>query len=513
MDRDLTPVLIGVGQVTEKEDDVSKASSQVDLMEKATRNAVADAGIDPKRLADLDILVVVKCFREATRNSPNALARRISAQGAEQWLTPDGGNTPQYLVNRYAEEIAQGKKRFALFAGSEAMATARKIIKSGNKLDWDEPADEDAKLLFPDLNMSTEYEQAHGIWRASWVYPLFENALRGHYGTSIEEHQLVMGELISKFTQVAAKTPGAWFPIERTAEEVARVGPKNRFVGWPYTKYMNAMNQINQSAALLLTSVGFAKELGVDESKWVYLHGCADAIEIVHVQDRVNYYSSPAIRTMGREAHKMAGRSIDEIDFIDLYSCFPSAVQIARDELGISKDDPRALTITGGLPAHGGAGNNYVMNAIASMVDKVRAHPGKLGLVTANGGYLTKHAAGIYSTSPSPTPKSGDAPWQRVPPAEYQKEINALPRPDIVENPEGDAHIETYTVTFGRSNEPEMGIVVGRIGAADDPQAPRFIANTVKDPGLLDAMTKEDFLGRTGTVRKDGKVNIFSPAS
>ncbi len=506
MTDDQTPVLIGVGQVTEKDPDLESASSPLDLMESATRIAATDAGITPEQLAQLDTLVIVKSFREPTRNSPEALANRLGAHKTEQWLTPDGGNAPQYLVNRFSESIANGEKRFVLLSGAEAMATGRKIVKSsGKQPPWQEPATGDPQLLFPDLPMSNEHETAHGIWLASYVYPLFENALRNHYGHTIEQHQQVMGELFSRFTEVAAESPHAWYPIRRSAEEIATATAENRYVGWPYTKYMNAMNQINQSASVLLTSVGFAKELGVKEENFVYLHGCADTTEVWPMSDRQNYYSSPAIRLMGEEAFKMASMSIDDIEYLDLYSCFPSAVQIARDELGIGPSDPRSLTVTGGLPFHGGAGNNYVMNSIVTMVEKLKDNAGKFGLVTANGGYLGKHAAGIYSTTPVTVP------WVRESPANYQKIIDDAPHPVVEEDPTGVGTIETYTVIFGRDNTPEKGIIIGRLGDAGDPSAKRFYANTPVDPELLDNMISEDQIGRTGTVLKVKGINEFRP--
>ena len=506
MDLDRIPVLVGVGQVTEKESDLDRVSSPVDLMEQATWRAFDDAGIARARVSDLDTLVVVRSFRESTPNSPEALANRIGATGAEQWLMPNGGNGPQQLVNRYAEAIARGEARFCLFSGAEAIDNGLRLAKAGREPDWKEPATRERRYLVPEKKMSNEVEDAHGLMIPAHAYPLYENALRGHYGESIEAHQRTMGELFARFSEVAARHPQAWFPIARTAEEIASATPKNRYVGWPYTKFMNAMNQINQSAALLLTSVGHARTLGVPEEKWTYLHGCADVSELWYVTDRENYHSSVAIRTMAERTLAMAGLSMDAIAHIDLYSCFPSAVQIARDEFGIAKDDPRPLTITGGLPFHGGAGNNYVMNSIASMVDVLREDAGSYGLVTANGGYLTKHSAGIYSTRPSPVPESGDVPWVRTDPAVDQARVDATPHPALATHPEGAGAIETYTVLFGRENTPEAGIVVGRLDGGE-----RFVAHVPTDAALLEAMTREDFLGRRGRVVPGEPVNRFTP--
>ena len=141
------PVIVGVGQVSEKEFDLG-SSSPVALMAKAVANSLVDAGLSVDTMAEVDTLAVVKSFREATKNSPEALARRIGADNAKQWLMPNGGNGPQYLVNRFSESIAEHQCDFVVLAGAEAMATARKIVKTtGNQPSWDEPSLTDPEFL------------------------------------------------------------------------------------------------------------------------------------------------------------------------------------------------------------------------------------------------------------------------------------------------------------------------------------------------------------------------------
>ena len=499
------PVLIGVGQVTVRDEPLDALSKPLDLMELSARRAAADAGVHDAVLAEIDQLAVVKSFREPTSDTPASLAARLGASDAQGWLMPDGGQSPQWLVNHYAEAIADGEARLVLLAGGEAIDNARRILKSGDKPRWREAPDSEAQYLIADKPMGTAHESAHGIWRANHVYPLFENALRGAYGEDIPTYQKTLGQLFARFSEVAASAEHAWFPIARTPEEIAAPSGRNRFVAFPHTKFMNAMNQINQGAALLLTSTKHARTMGVPESRWVYLHGCADTVERGFMSGRVNYHSAPAVKMLGEQALAMAKRTIADMDYIDIYSCFPCAVAIARDELGIARDDPRPLTVTGGLPFHGGAGNNYSMNAIAAMADRLRAAPGTFGWVSANGGYLSKHSAGVYST----TPITGQ--WRREQAASYQREIDALPAPKLVEQPSGSGWIETYTVTFGRDGSPERGIVIGRLGEEKSADAPRFLANLPADQGLLDSVTERDFLDMRGTVENNGDSNVFRP--
>jgi acetyl-CoA C-acetyltransferase len=507
MTNDLTPVLIGVGQVTDRPKDAADMHGPVVLMQRAVERAFADARLDIARAVDLDMVAVVKEFRNSTPNPPASLARRIGAGKAATGLMPDGGNGPQYLVNRYAEAIAQGQNRFVLLTGAEAKHSIRQMKKQDRAIDWAEAPDSEPEMLAEPLEMASGYERAHGVWAPAHVYPMFENAMRHGKGRSIADHQMAMGRLFQGLSEVAAETSGAWFPIRRTAEEIATPTEQNRLVGWPYTKLMNAFNHVDQSAAILMTSVGEARAMGVPENRWVFLHGCADANEPVLFSERVTYHECPAIRVMGQKAFAMAGIGQQDVSFFDFYSCFPSSVAMTRDEIGVPEDDTRPLTVTGGLPYHGGAGNNFVMNSIACMVDKVRQTPGSKGMVTANGGFLTKHSAGIYSTDPSPAHDSQG--WARENPAVYQAEIDALAPPPLVKAAEGAAVVETYSVIHDRDGTPRAAFIIGRLGDGLDAEAPRFIANAADDKALLTAMTEEDFIGRTGTVTNIDRINVM----
>jgi acetyl-CoA C-acetyltransferase len=263
-------------------------------------------------------------------------------------------------------------------------------------------------------------------------------------------------------------------------------------VCFPYPKYMNAVMEVDQGAALLLTRESVARELGIAQDRWVYLWGCADVHDLWFVGDRANYYESPAIRIAGRRALSMAGVDVDDVAYFDLYSCFPAAVQYGRDALGIAPDDPRPLSVTGGLPYFGGPANNYVMHAIAAMTERLRSASGKLGLVSGLGWYSTKHAIGVYGRErPSKD-------WQRTDPAVDQAEVDAMSHPEIAEVADGGATIETYTVAYDRAGEPDQGIVVGRLDGGQ-----RCFAHTGEDRALAAAMTTREFVGERVTVRHD----------
>ena len=508
-----TPILVGGGQFTEKEFLPEQAQPPLGIATEAAKAALVDTGIGETIAAEIDTVVSIRIFPDSTNrprlqipfgraeNPPRAVAQRIGANPVNAIYGNVGGNTPQKYINEMAERIAAGEVKTVLLAGSEAIKTAQTAMRNDIMLDWKEEFEGSQEDRGLGEKLMTPHEFAHGVGIPIQTYPLFENAFRHHKGLDIEEHMMQMGSVFENFSRVAAANPYSFYGTARTATQLATVTKENRFISFPYPKWMNAMDAVNQGAAVIMTSVGKARDLGIDPAKWVFLHGCAEANEKLMVMDRVNYYSAPAIGVNCKHAFAMAGISLDDINYFDFYSCFPSAVELACEELGLAYDDPRGLTVTGGLPFFGGPGNNYSMHAIATMLPKLRTNPRHYGCITANGGYLSKHATGIYSAKPV------EGKWEREKPSAYQGEIDALASPEFIETPNGAATIETYTVCFARGI-PEKGIVIGRL--ADTNQ--RFIANTPTDIDLLLSMTKSEQIGRSGTVKSVEGMNHFIPA-
>ncbi|MFT6287082.1 MAG: acetyl-CoA C-acetyltransferase [Alcanivorax sp.] len=503
------PVLIGCGQVTDKRPP-EEGGTPIDLMAEVSRKAALDAGPGDVLLNAINTIVAMGLTVDSpesgseaggmVRNVPQAVCAALNINPAEKRYTYNGGNTPQLLVNRYAEQIAQGEESTVLLVGAEALHTMIGRLKKGLDLDaWIDQSGDDPWMLGDSHAAASDHEMGYGMHMPSTVYPLFENALRVKYSLSLGDHQKKMGDLYHRFNAVAVNNPLSWFPTERSSEDIATVGEKNRYVGFPYTKFLNSVIQVNMGAAVIMTSLAKARELGVEDDRMVYLHGCADVNDIWNVSERVDYHSSPAIRTMGERAFAMSGKTIDDMAYFDIYSCFPSAVQIACDELGISHNDERGLTVTGGLPYFGGPGNNYVTHSIATMMDVLRSNRGKFGLLNANGWFITKHSMGIYST----TPVSED--WQRETPANYQQAILDAPHPPFTEAPSGRGTIETYTVLHGREGV-ERALVIGLL---DD--GTRFIAETPDDEQTLGQMMDQEMIGVTGIVRAGEKRNLFVP--
>jgi acetyl-CoA C-acetyltransferase len=487
-----TPVLIGCGQVNHRGeiDPETRSIEPVDLMAAAARQAA-----DSRVIEAVDSIRVVNVLSARYRDPALLLGERIGAASFRTLYSPVGGNVPQSLVNQACLDIQRGRAGVVLLAGAETWRTRRGLKARGGKLEWtvqDESVPM-AEVSGDDVPMAGEAEIRIQLDRPASVYPLFEQALRVANGESIEDHLKRVGELWARFNAVAVNNPNAWIRKPLTAEEIWQPSPQNRMISWPYTKLMNSNNMVDQGAALILTSVEQAQRLQIPVDRWVYPHAGTDAHDTPAIAERDELHRSTAIRIAGARALQLAGLGIDDVDYVDLYSCFPSAVQVAASELGLSLDDPaRPLTVTGGLTFAGGPWSNYVMHSIATMAELLVANPGRHALITANGGYLTKHSFGVYSTEPP-----AEFRWEDV-----QSTVDREPTRDGLVEWEGVGTVEAWTTPFNRDGQPEKAFVAVRT-----PDGSRTLA-VITDSAAAQASVREDIGGAKVVVAADGSAAL-----
>ena len=507
---DRTPIVIGVGQAAERPTDASyKALSPADLAGEAARAALADTKASGNLAASIDVVAAIRQFEISTpgakppfgasNNFPRSVAMRIGANPKRAILEITGGQGPQRLVGEFCAAIAQGQAETVLLVGSEAMSTVLHLQAKGETPDWSETLEGDLEDRGYGLEgMFTSALIKHRIRGAIPCYALFENARRGRLGKTREAYAQDMGALFAPFTKVASENPFSAAPTARSPAELIEVTERNRIVADPFTRMLVARDQVNQAAAVLLTSVGAARAMGVPEDRWVFLHGQGDANELTPME-RPDLSASPQSIASAKMALELAGRSVSDIAVFDFYSCFPIAVFNMLDGLGLAPDDPRGLTLTGGLPYFGGAGNDYSMHAIAEVVAALRARPGEYGLVGANGGMLSKYSTGVYSTTPSD--------WSE--PDLRRKKIADAPVAGFeIDTASGPGLVETYTIIPGRDGE--VVVVIGRL----DDGGKRFAAMAEDvDLETLKQSKTRDPLGRRIKVRTDEQgLNRFTYA-
>ena len=444
-----TPVLIGVGQISHHAASIEDALGPIELMAEAVRRAATDAGLGS--IPDPDSVRVVDLLSIRAADPGRLVAEALGVTSPDTALTTSGGNSPQALVNLTAGEIQRGELELAVLAGAEAWRTRSRARKLGVGLPWprEDAGAAPARRVGPPFEMSLPAEVERGIYLPVQIYPIFETALRAARGESLDDHLVRISELWAGFSAVAADNAFAWSRDAKSAEEIRTPTARNRMIGLPYTKSFNSNNDVDQGAALIICSVAKAQALGVPRDRWVFVHAGADCHEHTFVSHRWSFTETPAIRRGGEVALGLAGVGIDDVAIVDLYSCFPSAVQLGAASLGLPLESQ--LTRTGGLNFAGGPWNNYVMHAIATVVGELRERSGERGLVWANGGYATKHSFGVYSTEP---PAAG---FRHGSP---QAEIDALPRRELAPPADaaGTATVEGYTVMHDRDGAPEQVI-------------------------------------------------------
>jgi acetyl-CoA C-acetyltransferase len=418
-------------------------------------------------------------------NYPRSVMTRLGGDPARVVLEPVGGQSPQKLVTEAGDAIAAGEADVVMIMGSEPGSTAKFFADRDDKPDFTEhiggQIEDRGHGIYSYID---EYTIAHGLTGAPVQYGLLDNARRARLGLGVQQYRHAMAELFAPMSKVAAKNPFSSSPVERSVEEIETVTDENRMICDPYPRLLVARDTVNQGAALVMMSVEAARRRGVPQEKWVFVHGHSDLVE-QPLLSRVDMGASPAAVHAAHEALRVAGIGVADIATFDLYSCFPFPVFVMCDALGLSGDEPRGLTLTGGLPYFGGPGNSYSVHAIAETVIQMRDAPGKFGFVGANGGIMSKYSVGIYSTEP--------VPWRSSRSADLNAEVAALPTVPVTKAPDGSGVIETYSVRY---DWPERaGIIVGRL----EGDGSRFMATT-RDDDLMTLMCDGDPLGATIVV-------------
>jgi len=481
-----TPVIIGTGQILQRSDSPADAMDPVAMMVEAIRAASSDAGLSS--VPSPDSIRVVGLLAWNYGNPAHFIAQDLGLSPRELGLSGMGGNTPQTLVNKASVEISEGKADIVFLTGGETTRTRAKAKKANIELNW-RKTDIAPTMVSEEMDMVHPIEFERKIYMPIQVYPMFETALRARANRSISDHQVHISELWARFSEVAARNPYAWSRQVHTAEEIRTVSPNNRMVGFPYLKLMNSNNDVDMSAAIIICSVEKAQALGVPRDRWVFPHSGTDTHEHNFVSNRHHFYKTPAIEIGGARALQLAGVSMSDISIVDLYSCFPSAVQLGAQSLGL--DITSQLTRTGGLPFAGGPWNNYVMHAIATVVNDLREKPSEKAFVWANGGYTTKHAFGVYATEP---PKNG---FKFAYP---QDEVDALPRRDVASATDaaGSATVEAYSVMHHRDGHPEIAHVSCLL--ADGRRA----WGETTDATVMTSMCEKEWVGTPVTLDAQG---------
>jgi acetyl-CoA C-acetyltransferase len=441
------PVIVGVGEINDRPTSERQPRDSAQLMLAALAVAGADAGGGWVERCERILVVPQLSFSEIDVPRTLAEATGLDLTAIRQAGVPSG-DTPVRLLNDAANAIGAGEVTACAIVGAEAMRTA---LRAG-------------KPLFPNARKNaSELRRRYDLYQPSDIYPLYENALRAAEGLSLAQGQAETGLIWSLMSQVAEASDGAWLRKSLTADEIIQPTADNRPIAFPYTKLMVANASVNQGAAVIVTSLAAARQAGVPDNRLVYIGAGAAAHEAADAMARADWQTPVGMQVAIEQTLLRNVLTRDDIDHVELYSCFPCVPKMARRVLGWPAERP--VTVHGGLTFGGGPVANYMTHAIAAMVRQLRVS-GRTGLLFGNGGFCEHNHCIVLSSEILPGVGF---------PHDYDDHAIADTRratvPPLTDAVEGDFVVETYTVLYDRNGSVHHGVVLSH-----GPDAQRVIA-------------------------------------
>lgn len=487
------PVIAAIGEHVDRPQSLEASLEPIALMERAIRACETDAG---RALASsITSISLIGLISWRYRDPVSLLCEKLAIAPAERVNASMGGETPVRLVHEAATRIAEGEDVVAAIVGGESSGSSGRARKQGATPPWTPASKPEETVRFPSSRFAmSDVARRLGVMDPAQVYPFYENATQAAWGETPAQAQRASAQLWARYAEIAANNPSAWIQTSPNAETIETVTADNRMINWPYPKLMVANPSVNQGAAIIVMSLAKARELGIDESKLIHIWGGASAVEPEDYLQRDRYDHSTAQQAVLEKAVALIGGDATKFKHLELYSCFPVVPKMALRTLGLDASEI-APTVAGGLTFFGGPLNNYMSHAIAAMARALRAHPGELGLLYGQGGYVNKHHALVVSTSAPSAPMS----------TEYyvQTTADAMrgPTPPLADAYAGPVTIETYTVAYARDGAPLAGIVIART-----PDGARVMARTpADDQATIEALTSmsKSAIGAAGYVHTD----------
>ena len=487
-----TPVVVGASEVVHRAGEGFAPSSATAILLEAAHAALADSG-RAEGLGPLVGEVLVPHGTWPDADPGRAVAAAIGAPGAASVLS-ELGLLQSSLLLRACTGVAEGRLQAALVVGGEARWSKVAAAKGGAPVP-PPPAGADGapdEVLAPHARVISRMEVDRNLTTMAHHFAIVESAIRHHHRRSVEEHRAALAELWGSFAAIAVDAPAAWDHRGLQGDEITQVAPSNRLLAAPYTKWLVTQMNVDQAAALVVTSVEVATRLGVPRDRWVFPLALAESSLVVTLPERPELHRWPACGAAGDAALAAAGIERDEVGPVDLYSCFPAAVQVQAAELGL---EDRPLTVTGGMTFGGGPFNNYVLQGMAGMVRVLRAaEPGTIGLTSAMSGPFTKSGVALWSTDDPRTPFAA---------IDVTAAADALtPRrpadPDLV----GPATVVGHTVAASHNEQALTAIVL-----AESDAGARTVAQST-DPALAADLLDLDAVGMTVTLTAPGEFSL-----
>jgi acetyl-CoA C-acetyltransferase len=476
-----TPILVGVGLTTQREENPLAAKEPIGLMIDAAHAAGGDCGI--AALLPSVERIAVPVGRWSYRNPGGLIGAAIGAANATS-ISAVPGVSQQTLLSDACGAIARGEIKTAMVIGGEAGYRLRQAKVAGMQIEDTPSVDLPDIELLPHEDMFPDYEQQTGFGQMPvGYYAIVDSAFRHARGYKTAAYRNRIAERYSRFSDIAAGNEHAWYRQHVTSEVIRNGSAQNPMLAFPYTKLHNAQWNIDQGSALLFTSVGHAEMLGIRRDKWVFPQVFTEANYMVNITARGQLDRCVGAELAGRAAFEVAGCQPHDLDFLELYSCFPVAIESCAFEASI----PESIdwTFTGAMPFAGGPFNSFVLHSVGQMAQLIRRKRNSRGMVTTVSGIVTKHGFGVWGADPNPNGYQFVDVTDDVAKATDQREV--------VPEYTGPGQVAGYTVLHNRDGA-WRGVVV-----VDLPDGRRTIACT-EDVAVMSAMENGEYCGAPVSV-------------
>lgn len=490
---DTTPVIIGIGFCQEKQEDPQASHEAASLMVKAVEDATRDTG-SPALAKAIESITVLKGMWEY-KNPGKLIADKLGCPKAKSILA-DVGNLQLSALFDLCNAIAAGQQEIGVVVGGEAKYRELRASITGqtvvNTVQGDDTPAPDVYVGIPDP-FATEAEASAGIFMPVELFSIIESAIRASQGLSLGAHRDHIAKLYSEFSEIAAANPRAWSREVVSANEIRNNEGKNAMLAFPYTKKFNSQWNVNQAAAVIVCSFGKARALGLDSSRWVYPLAGVQNRHVTCLAEKKHLHTMPGVVKAGERAYALAGITPKDVTAADMYSCFPSAVQIFGRDL---KLDHIPWSVSGSMAFAGGPYNHSSLDSVVRMVDVLRggkAGSRQIGVVSNLSGIFGKQGVGIFSNQPLFIEgKAKGFGFEDV-----TEQVAVIDQPMTVNaGYSGPARIVGYTVVHVK-NAPSHAFVYCESSKGD-----RTVAKST-DQALLTRMLTEEFVGKTITIAND----------
>ncbi|WP_433622191.1 hypothetical protein [Nocardia sp. CA-120079] len=473
------PVVVGAAGVVQHCD--SSLDSTLDAAGLMAAACVAAAGHHAEQLLPQVGLVAVPRGTWKYSDAGRLVARAIGAERSSTLVSEVGILQSDTLIAGI-QAVAEGRVESAVVIGGEALDRRRQARKANMRALETVQVGEvpDVVQAAPSPFVGNE-EESWGIREPYLQYVLVDSARRHRLGIEMTAHRQAIARRYEQLSRVAVANPAAWERSLWSADELLDTSrPGNRMLAYPYSVKTVTQMYLDQAAALLICTEAEAKRLGVPEDRWVYPEVGVGCSHVVPLANRADPSRNDQWVLMSEAVEKAAGRPVASYDLLDLYNCFPVALDLQCDAFGISAD--RVPSVTGGMSFGGGGFNHAAIQAFARAVELIQEGAGSNAFVTANSGYLTKQGAVSFARDrpQSPfqaldlTPRAGIAVRRRSSVLQYS----------------GPAEIEGVTVLFER-NEPARAFALVRTGDGEG-----TIVSSTED-NVLAAFLESDWVGQS----------------